>query len=62
MIARLFAVFSGFFLAASLFAEEHPILPIGSPAPDFNLPGVDGRNHALKDFDRAKVLNERNPW
>ncbi|MFW5925621.1 MAG: thioredoxin family protein [Myxococcota bacterium] len=28
----------------------------GTPAPDFNLPGVDGRKHALGDFDEAKVL------
>jgi thiol-disulfide isomerase/thioredoxin len=36
--------------------EEHPTLPLGSPAPDFNLPGVDGRNWALKDFAQAKIL------
>ncbi len=33
-----------------------PTLALGSPAPDFNLPGVDGRNHALKDFAQAKIL------
>ena len=37
-------------------AEEYPTLPLGSPAPDFNLPGVDGRNWALKDFANAKLL------
>ena len=37
-------------------AEEHATLPLGSSAPDFNLPGVDGRNWALKDFAPAKVL------
>ena len=31
-------------------------LPLGSPAPSFSLPGVDGRTHALKDFAKAKVL------
>ena len=36
--------------------ESHPTLPLGSPAPDFNLPGVDGRQHALKDFAQAKLL------
>ena len=36
--------------------EEHPTLALGSTAPDFNLPGVDGRNWALKDFAQAKVL------
>jgi peroxiredoxin len=37
-------------------AEDFPTLPLGSPAPDFNLPGVDGRNWALKDFADAKAL------
>lgn len=36
--------------------EEHPTLALGSQAPDFDLPGVDGRNWALKDFAQAKVL------
>jgi peroxiredoxin len=51
-----------FLLLASLAAtcqtraEEHPTLPLGSSAPDFNLPGVDGRTWALKDFAQAKVL------
>ena len=31
-------------------------LQIGRQAPDFDLPGVDGRNYALKDFKGAKVL------
>jgi peroxiredoxin len=31
-------------------------LPIGAAAPDFQLPGVDGRSYALKDFADAKVL------
>lgn len=31
-------------------------LPLGSPAPDFKLPGVDGREYSLKDFAPAKVL------
>jgi peroxiredoxin len=31
-------------------------LPIGSAAPDFKLPGVDGREHALKDFADARIL------
>lgn len=35
---------------------EHPILAIGSPAPDFALPGVDGRIHKLNEYARAKVL------
>jgi peroxiredoxin len=31
-------------------------LKIGQSAPDFNLPGVDGRNHKLTDFDKANIL------
>ncbi|HCO92805.1 MAG TPA: redoxin [Phycisphaerales bacterium] len=31
-------------------------LEIGRQAPDFNLPGVDGRNYRLADFADAKVL------
>src|SRR5260221_10372539 len=33
-----------------------PTLPLGSTAPDFNLPGVDGHNWTLKDFADAKAL------
>lgn len=31
-------------------------LSIGAPAPDFDLPGVDGKNHALGEYSDAKVL------
>jgi peroxiredoxin len=31
-------------------------LSLGSAAPDFNLPGVDGRNHSLAEFAAAKLL------
>lgn len=33
-----------------------PILKIGSPAPDFDLPGVDDKDHRLSDYASAKVL------
>jgi hypothetical protein len=34
-------------LALSGWAQEsHPILPLGSPAPNFELPGVDGTRPA----------------
>ena len=44
--------------AATVIAAEPAPTPlaIGAAAPDFNLPGVDGRNHTLKDFAAAKVL------
>ena len=31
-------------------------LEIGASAPDFDLPGVDGRNYSLQDFADAKLL------
>jgi len=31
-------------------------LSIGQPAPDFDLPGVDGRNQRLSDFDGCRLL------
>lgn len=31
-------------------------LQLGAPAPDFNLPGVDGKNHRLADYASAKLL------
>jgi peroxiredoxin len=37
-------------------AENPKTLEIGSAAPDFNLPGVDGKNHSLKEFADAKIL------
>jgi len=41
----------------SLSAQSaHPILPIGSPAPDFSLPGVDGKIHTLSDYAASPVL------
>ena len=37
-------------------AAEHPILPLGSSAPDFALPGVDGKIHKLSDYASSKLL------
>jgi peroxiredoxin len=37
-------------------AEVHPILALGSPAPDFALPGVDGQIHKLSDYASSPVL------
>ncbi len=55
-------------LSCSMQAQETPLLDengnpegfqtleLGAPAPDFNLPGIDGRNYTLADFDHAEVL------
>ncbi len=38
-------------------AEDQPSpLPIGSPAPDFSLPGVDGKTYSLANFKDNKAL------
>ena len=44
------------FHTAGETADEHPTLAIGSPAPDFNLPGVDGQNYTLASFKNARLL------
>ena len=36
--------------------EALKTLAIGSPAPDFKLPGVDGKTYSLADFAQSKVL------
>jgi peroxiredoxin len=46
-----------FAATAALAADENPpTLALGAAAPDFSLPGVDGKTYALKDFAAAKVL------
>jgi thiol-disulfide isomerase/thioredoxin len=47
----------GILMAACLWGEEYPpTLAIGAAAPDFHLPGVDGKTHSLGDYKDAKVL------
>lgn len=42
--------------AALRAAEVHATLSIGAKAPDFCLPGIDGKSHCLKDYASSKVL------
>jgi hypothetical protein len=42
--------------AAALIAAEHPLMPIGTSAPDFSLKGTDDKIHTLAEFSKAKVL------
>jgi len=43
-------------LAADRSASDHPTLAIGAAAPNFSLPGVDGKTYSLSSFDDARVL------
>jgi peroxiredoxin len=36
--------------------DEHPTLAIGSPAPAFSLPGIDGKTHQLSDYKSSRLL------
>jgi peroxiredoxin len=46
-----------FLLTFSALAQNsHPILPLGFPAPDFSLPGVDGKIHSLADYASSPIL------
>lgn len=46
------------FVANPQVIEEHvvKVLPLNAPAPDFSLPGMDGKFYSLKNFADAKVL------
>lgn len=52
----LAAVALGFSSAGAAAPAGPPTLAIGSAAPDFRLPGVDGKTHALADFREADLL------
>lgn len=42
--------------SAQITPEGFTTLEIGDPAPGFTLPGIDGRDWSLSDFDDAKIL------
>jgi peroxiredoxin len=43
-------------LAAFGADEPYPTLALGAPAPDFSLPGIDGKTHQLSDYSASRVL------
>jgi peroxiredoxin len=49
-------IFSLLFAFATSGQATHPILALGSPAPDFSLPGVDGKTHRLSDYASSPIL------
>jgi peroxiredoxin len=46
----------GIALGMAALAEDNPPLPIGAPAPNFNLPGVDGKTYSLDSFRDSQAL------
>jgi hypothetical protein len=55
---RVFALLAVLAISPTVLADPPGLKPlaIGSTAPDFALPGVDGKTYGLKDFADAKVL------
>src|SRR3984957_2373579 len=53
----MWRVFAFLILTLTASAQQkHPILALGSPAPNFELPGVDGAIHKLADYSSRPVL------
>ena len=44
------------FATTTTFAKDVKTLQLAAPAPELNLPGVDGKTYRLADFSAAKVL------
>lgn len=49
-------ILAGLIGSQPMSAEDYPTLKIGASAPDFDLPGVDGKHHGLDEYDDAKLL------
>jgi hypothetical protein len=54
---RLFLLAMAGLISLTLYGQQsHPILALGSTAPNFALRGVDGKIHKLNDYAASKVL------
>ena len=53
----MWRVFVFLMLSSCLWADEaHPVLALGSAAPNFELPGVDGKVHTLSEYSASPIL------
>jgi thiol-disulfide isomerase/thioredoxin len=55
-IMRSLVIFTLILWQSAWAIDDPTTLPIGSPAPDFTLPAVDGKTYSLKDFASSKIL------
>ncbi len=56
MSACLFFMLFIYSVCFAFDSSSHPTLAIGASAPDFNLPGVDGKTYTLNSFKNAQIL------
>src|SRR5689334_20437177 len=56
MLTRLLAILSAAFGLLLGQDDAHPTLEVGSQAPDFSLPGIDGKTHKLSDYAGSRLL------
>lgn len=52
----IFLSIAAAFTVTAAAQQNPPVLAIGSAVPDFELPGIDGKDHKLADFASSKVL------
>jgi peroxiredoxin len=57
MLKKFTLIAAALLISISVSGQQvHPILALGSPAPDFSLPGVDDKIHKLSDYASSPVL------
>ncbi|MFC2137853.1 thioredoxin family protein [Bacteroidota bacterium] len=52
----IFIILISFFSSHNFYSQKLKPLKIGTKAPDFNLPGIDGKTYSLKDFSQSEIL------
>lgn len=55
-LTAILLILIGMNFGSCLYAEDPKTLEIGSPAPAFSLPGIDGKTYTLGSFSNDKIL------